>query len=356
MNTETKSHAPCPQPTTGRMKAILQAKYGSIEEVLRLGETDIPATGDDEVLVRVRAASLHADVWHVVTGRPYILRLMGGGFSKPNNPVPGTDVAGYVERVGKNVTTFRPGDQVFGETIKGNQWTNGGAFAEYVSVSQSALALKPKEVSFEQAAAVPTSGLIALMNLQGQRKIQPGQRILINGAGGGVGSIAVQIAKAAGATVTGVDGPMKQEMLRALGADQVIDYTRQDFTRLGECYDLIFDVASNLSLSDCKRALKPRGIYVLIGHDHFGKASGRVFGSIPRFLKLLAISPFVDHLPGEMTFEPPAKADSLAILQELLATGKLTPVVDRTFPLSEVPQALSYLQAGEACGRIVITP
>jgi len=339
---------------TGKMKAIIQDRYGPPDEVLRLGEIIIPATGDDEVLVRVRAASVHPDVWHVVTGRPYILRLMGGGFSKPKNPVPGTDVAGLVESVGKNVTAFRPGDEVFGESIKFMQWANGGAFAEYVSISQGALALKPKGVSFEQAAAVPTSGLIALLNLQGRRKIQPGQKVLVNGAAGGVGSIMVQLAKAAGANVTGVDSTRKQEMIRSLGADQAIDYTKQDFIQLGERYDLIVDVASNLSLSDCKRALTPKGIYVLIGHDHYGAASGCLLGSIPRFLKLMVISPFVDHLSGEMPSAPPPKKDSMAILRDLLDTGKLTPVIGKTFPLSEAAKALRCLQSGEACGKIVI--
>ena len=208
-----------PKNLPGMMKAIVQDKYGPPGDVLRLREIVRPTIGDDEVLVRVRAASVHADVWHAVTGRPYVLRLMGGGFSKPKIPVPGTDLAGHVESVGKNVTQFRPGDEVFGESIKGIQWANGGAFAEYVSVSQDALALKPQGVSFEQAAAVPTSGLIALSNLQGRRKIQPGQRVLINGAGGGVGSIVVQLAKANGAQVTGVDCAAKLEMVRALGAD-----------------------------------------------------------------------------------------------------------------------------------------
>ena len=337
------------------MKAIIQDKYGSPDDVLQLREIDKPVVGDDEVLVRVRAASVHPDVWHVVTGRPYVLRLMGAGLLRPKNPVPGTDVAGHVESVGKNVTQFRPGDEVFGETLNGFQWANGGAFAEYVSVPQDALALKPKGISFEQAAAVSTSGLIALNNLQYPRKIQPGQSVLINGAGGGVGSIAVQLAKAYGARVTGVDSTKKLEMVRALGADHVIDYTKEDFTQLGERYDLIFDVASNLSLTDCKRALTPKGIYVLIGHDHYGDAGGRVFGSLPRFFKLFALSPFVSYLP-EMSFSVPNKKDTMPVLKELLEAGKLTPIVDRVYPLSEVPEAIRYLQKGDARGKIVITP
>lgn len=337
------------------MKAIIQSKYGSPGDVLQLRDVDKPVAGDGEVLVRVRAASVHPDVWHVVTGRPYVLRLMGAGLFKPTNPVPGTDVAGHVESVGENVTQFRPGDEVFGESIKGLQWANGGAFAEYASVSQDALALKPQGISFEQAAAVPTSGLIVLLNLQNQRKIRPGQSLLINGAAGGVGSIAVQLAKAYGARVTGVDDTKKLEMVRALGADRVIDYTQEDFTRLGERYDLIFDVASNLSLSDCKRALTPKGIYVLIGHDHFGAVGRRVFGSLPQFFKLAILSLFVSHLPGQFV-SAPRKKDSMAVLKELLEAGKLTPIVDRTFPLSAAPEALTYLQSGNARGKIIITP
>lgn len=341
--------------SSGTMKAVIQEKYGPPDEVLQLREIARPVAGDDEVLVRVRAASVHADVWHVVTGRPYVLRLMGAGLLKPKNPVPGTDLAGVVESVGRNVTRFRPGDEVFGESIKSIQWANGGAFAEYAAAPQDALAHKPKSVSFEQAAAVPTSGLIALNNLQSPRSIQPGQRVLINGAGGGVGSIAVQLAKASGAQVTGVDHPLKLEMIRALGADHVIDHTRQDFTQLGERYDLILDVASTLSFTDCQRVLTPKGIYVIIGHDHYGNAGGRLLGSLPHFFKLLALSPFVSQLP-KMTFSVPSRKDTMPVLQELLASGKLTPVIDRVYPLGEVTQALRHLQSGEARGKIILTP
>jgi len=337
------------------MKAIVQDKYGSPDDVLQLREIAKPVVGDDEVLVRVRAASVHPDVWHVVTGRPYVLRLMGAGLLKPKNPVPGTDVAGEVESVGKDVTRFRPGDEVFGETHRGLQWRNGGAFAEYASVPQDVLALKPVGLTFEQAAAVPTSGFIALHNLQSGGQIQPGQNVLINGAGGGVGAIAVQLAKAYRARVTGVDSTGKMEMVRSLGADHVIDYTREDFTQRGERYDLILDVASNLSLSACKRALMPTGIYVLIGHDHFGDAAGRIFGSLPRVLKLVALSPFVSQLP-DLSFPIPSKKDVMAVLEEFLEAGNLTPVIDRTYSLDEVPEAMLYLQGGRARGKIIITP
>jgi len=337
------------------MKAVVQDKYGSPDDVLQLREIDKPVVGDDEVLVRVRAASVHPDVWHVVTGRPYVLRLMGAGLLKPKNPVPGTDVAGHVDTVGKDVTHFGPGDEVFGESHRGLQWRNGGAFAEYVSVPQDALALKPNGITFEQAAAVPTSGFIALHNLLNERRIQPGQSVLVNGAGGGVGTIAIQLAKAYGARVTGVDSTEKMEMVRSLGADHVIDYTQEDFTQYSERYDLILDVASNLSLSACKRALMPTGIYVLIGHDHFGYAGGRWLGSLPRFFKLIVMSPFVSQLP-DLNFSMPSKKDIMAVLKELLEAGKLTPVIDRTYPLSEVPEAMRYLQEGRARGKIIITP
>lgn len=337
------------------MKAIVQDRYGSPDDVLQLQEIDKPVVGDDEVLVRVRATSVHPDVWHVVTGQPYVLRLMGAGLIKPKNCVPGTDVAGHVEWVGKNVTRFRPGDDVFGESIKGQQWENGGAFAEYVAVAEEALVLKPGSISFEQAAAVTTSGLIALNNLQGQSRIQPGQSVLINGAGGGVGAIAVQLAKAFGARVTGVDHTNKLEMIRALGADHVMDYTKEDFTQLGERYDLVFDVASNLSLAACKRVLAVKGVYVLIGHDHYGAVGGRVLGSLPRFFKLLALSPFVSHLP-KMNFSVPRRQDTMVVLRDLLEAGKLTPVIDRAYPLNEAREAMRYLQAGQARGKIVITP
>ena len=337
------------------MKAIVQDKYGSPDDVLQLRDINKPVVGDDEVLVRVRAASVHPDVWHVVTGRPYVLRLMGAGVLKPKNPVPGTDMAGLVESVGKDVTRFGLGDEVFGETHTELQWRNGGAFAEYVSVPQEALALKPNCITFEQASAVPTSGFIALHNLQSGGQIQPGQSVLINGAGGGVGTIAVQLAKAYGARVTGVDSTAKVEMVRSLGADDVIDYTQEDFTQRGERYDLIFDVASNLSLSGCKRALTPTGIYVLIGHDHFGDAAGRIFGSLPRVLKLVALSPFVSHLP-DLRYSMPSKKDVMAVLREFIEAGKITPVVDRTYPLNEVPEAMRYLQEGRARGKIIITP
>jgi NADPH:quinone reductase-like Zn-dependent oxidoreductase len=336
------------------MKAIVQDKYGSPDGVLKLKDIDKPVVKDDEVLVRVHAASVHPDVWHVLRGLPYVLRLMGAGLLKPKNSVPGTDVAGRVESVSKNLTHFQPGDEVFGETIKGYQWTNGGAYAEYVSVPENSLALKPANITFEQAAAVPTSGLIALQNLPNEGRLQPGQSVLVNGAGGGVGALAVQIAKAYGAEVTGVDNPEKLDLVRSLGADHVIDYTQEDFTQSGERYDLIFDIPGNHPFSDCRRVLTPDGKYVLIGHDRFGQGAGRWFGSLPRVLKLVALSPFVSQLPTP-NFSMPDKKNQMVVLKELLEAGKITPVIDRTYTLSEVPEAIRYLEEGHARGKVVIT-
>jgi len=335
------------------MKAIVQDGYGPPDS-LELREIDTPVPKDGEVLVRVHAASVHPDVWHVVTGVPYVLRIMGAGLRRPKNPVPGTDVSGRVESVGGDVTRFAPGDEVFGETVKGYSWANGGAYAELVAVPEDSLALKPPTLTFEQAAAVPTSGIIALNGLRREGRLQRGHSVLVNGAGGGVGSFAVQIAKAYGAEVTGVDTTRKLDMLRSIGADHVVDHTTEDFTRSGERYDLILDVPGNRSFSELRRVLAPTGRYVLIGHDHFGAFGRRVLGSLPRALKLAAMSPFVSQLPG-LTFSMPPKKELLATLKGFIEAGQLTPVIDRTYPLSEVADAIRYLAEGHARGRVVIT-
>jgi NADPH:quinone reductase-like Zn-dependent oxidoreductase len=336
------------------MKAIVQDEYGSID-VLKLADIERPAVKDDQVLVRVHAASVHPDVWHVVRGLPYALRVMGAGLRRPKNRVPGTDLAGDVESVGKNVTRFHPGDEVFGETVSGYQWSNGGAYAEYASIPESALALKPARITFEEAASVPTSGLIAYSNLfRNKGQLQPGKKVLVNGAGGGVGTVALQLAKSYGADVTGVDSTEKLEFVRSLGADHVIDYTQADFTRSGERYDLIVDVPGNHSFAECRRVLAPDGSYVLIGHDHFGQAGHRWLGSLPRFLKLVAMSPFVRQLP-DLNFKMPDKTESMALLKDLIEAGKITPVVDRAFPLGEVREAVRYLETGQAKGKVVLT-
>lgn len=336
------------------MKAVVQDRYGP-PEVLEVREVAMPAIADDEVLVRVRAASVHPDVWHVVRGVPYLLRVMGADLRRPREPVPGTDVAGHVEAVGARVTRFQPGDEVFGETVKGHQWRNGGAYAEYVAVPADQLAMKPADVTFEQAASVPTSGIIALRNVRDEGRVQPGDKVLVNGAGGGVGLLAVQLAAAYGAEVTGVDAPDKLELIRSVGADHVIDYTTGDFTRRDERYDLIVDIPGNHPFAECRRVLAPGGRYVLIGHDRFGGDGGRWLGRGMRtLLPLMAMSPFVPELPTPTT-KMATKQECLAALRELLEAGAITPVVGRTFPLHQVPEAIRCLERGDTRGKIVIT-
>ena len=337
------------------MKAIVQSHYGEPRDVLSLAEIDAPVAGPGEVLVRIRATSVHADVWHAVSARPILVRLMGAGLFTPKDPVPGTDLAGVVEAVGADVTRFQVGDEVFGETQLKMQWRNGGTFAEYAVAAEAALAVKPAGVSFEQATAVPTAGYIALLNLRGGSEVQPGQHVLVNGAAGGVGFIALQVAKARGATVTAVDEGRKLDLLRGLGADRVVDYREEDFTRGPERYDLIFDVASTLSRAEWKRALKPEGVYVLIGHDHYGAAGGRLLGSLPRFFWLQLRGLFDRQIPRPSGSTPP-KSEVMAELRELLEAGALTPVIDRTFPLEQTLDAMRYLQEGGGIGKIVITP
>jgi NADPH:quinone reductase-like Zn-dependent oxidoreductase len=334
------------------MKAIVQNHYGSAE-VLELREIDRPNVGDDEMLVRVRAASVHADVWHVMTGRPYVLRIMGAGLRAPKNLVPGTDLAGQVVSAGTKVTRFRPGDEVFGQSLVANLWRHGGAFAEYAAVPEARFERKPAGLTFEQAAAVPTSGSLAVQGVRDEGRVQPGQSVLINGAGGAVGTFAVQLAKAYGAVVTGVDAPAKLDMLQAIGADRVVDYTQEDFTRSGERYDVILDIAGNHPWPDIRRALTPGGTFVLIGHDQYGAAGHRWFGSLGRFFKLMVMSPFVGHIHPFRGAKDPG--DRLVVMKELIEAGKITPVIDRTFPLSEAPEAIRYLESGRARGKVVIT-
>jgi NADPH:quinone reductase-like Zn-dependent oxidoreductase len=336
------------------VRAIVQERYGS-PDALVVRDVPRPVVRDDEVLVRVRAASVHADVWHTVLGVPYVLRIMGGGLRRPKEPVPGIDVAGVVEAVGARAGRFRVGDEVFGETVKGMQWRNGGAYAEYVAAPEEALARKPSNLSFDEAAAVPTSALIALSGLRDQARLQPGQSVLVNGAGGGLGIFAVQLARALGASsVTAVDHTAKLDLLRSLGADRVIDYAAEDFTQGADRYDVILDIPGNHPFSSIRRALTPSGTYVLIGHDAYGAEGRRVFGSIPRFLKLVVRTPFTPQLP-RLDFSPMDKAAAMTLLAELIEAGKLRPVIDRTFPLEQVPAAIRYLASGEATGKIVIT-
>ena len=334
------------------MKAIVQERYGQADS-LKLGEIDRPILKDDEVLVRVRASSVHADIWHAMRGVPYVLRIMGSGLRRPKHRVPGTDLAGHVESIGAKVTRFGPGEEVFGQSLRANLWRNGGALAEYAAVPEAMLELKPARLTFEHAAAVPTSGSLAVQHVRDEGRTQLGETVLINGAGGAVGTFAVQLAKAYGANVTGVDSPEKLDVLRSVGADQVLDYTQEDFTRREERYDFILDIAGNHPWLECRRALTPGGTYVLSGFDQYGRSGHRWFGSLGRFAKLIVISPFVSELhPFRGTKDP---GDRLVLLKELIEAGKVTPVIDRTFPLSEVPDAIRYLETGQARGKVVIT-
>jgi NADPH:quinone reductase-like Zn-dependent oxidoreductase len=322
------------------MKAIVQDKYGS-PDVLELEDIDKPEIGDDEVLVRVLAASAHIGDWHFMTGLPYLFRIAGSGLRAPRSRVRGTDVAGRVEAIGKDVTRFQAGDEVFGIC--------DGAFAEYATARPDKVALKPANLTFEQAASVPTSGCTALQAVRNKGKVVPGQRVLIIGAAGGVGSFAVQIAKAFGAHVTGVCSTTKVDLVRSIGADDVIDYTRDDFAGTGERYGVVLDIAGNRSVSHLRRALDPRGTLVIVG----GEGGGRWFGGIDRQLRASMLSPFVDQKLG--TFVAKANGEDLVVLKELIEAGKVTPVIDKTYPLNEVPEAIRHLEEGHARGKVVIT-
>jgi NADPH:quinone reductase-like Zn-dependent oxidoreductase len=323
------------------MKAIVQDMYGS-PDVLRLEDVATPEIGDDDVLVQVRAAGVDAGVWHLMAGRPYLLRLFGVGLRAPKVRVRGRDVAGTVAAVGRNVSRFRPGDEVFGTSLE-------GSYAEYTRARQDRLEPKPASLDFEQAAAVPVSACAALHGLRDAGRLQPGQSVLILGAGGGVGTFAVQLAKAFGATVTGVCSTAKADLVRSIGADEVIDYTREDFAGGGNRYDLILDIAGNNRLSRLRRALAPGGTLVIAG----GEGGGRVLGGIDRQLRASLLSPFIrQKLRMLMSAERP---DDLRDLRELIEAGQLTPVIDRTYPLVEAPDAIRRLRAGQARGKLVVT-
>jgi NADPH:quinone reductase-like Zn-dependent oxidoreductase len=322
------------------VKAIVQDTYGS-PDVLQLGEVDTPAIGDDEVLVRVHAAGVDQGVWHLMAGLPYLMRIAGFGLRAPKNPIRGYDIAGRVEAVGENVTRFHPGDEVFG--------TCRGAFAEYASAEADRLAPKPANLTFEQAAAVPISGYAALQAVRDQGQVRARQRVLIIGAGGGVGTFAVQLAKTFGAEVTGVCSTTKMELVRSIGADRVIDYTREDFADGRNRYDVILDIAGNRSLSHLRRALASQGTLVIVG----GEGGGKWLGGIDRQLRAHVLSLFVRQKLG--TWVSRERKEDLETLRELLEAGKVAPVVDRTFPLSELPEAIRYLREGRAHGKVVIT-
>jgi NADPH:quinone reductase-like Zn-dependent oxidoreductase len=334
------------------MRAVVQERYGS-PDVLELRDVDRPVVRDDQMLVRVRAASVHADVWHVMRGEPYVLRIMGAGLRAPKDRVPGTDLAGVVEVVGRNVTRFQPGDEVFGQSLVANLWRNGGAFAEYTAVSEARFERKPPGLTFEEAAAVPTSGSLALQAVRDEGRVQAGQEVLINGAGGAVGTFAVELAKAYGARVTGVDAAGKLDTIRSIGADRVVDYAQEDFTGSGDRYDAILDIVGNHRWRDLRRALTPRGTYVLIGHDQYGATGHRWFGSLGHFAKLMVMAPFVRQLHPFRAVKDPG--DRLVVLKELIEAGSVTPVIDKTFTLSQVPEAIRYLESGRARGKLVVT-
>jgi NADPH:quinone reductase-like Zn-dependent oxidoreductase len=321
------------------MKAIVRDAYGPAD-VLRLAEIDAPVAREGEVSVRVVAAGVDQGVWHVMVGMPYAMRLAGFGIRAPKNPLLGYDLAGRVEAVGSNAGSFRPGDEVFG--------TCRGSFAEFAVTGADRLATKPEEVSFEQAAATPTSGVTALQAVRDHGKVKAGQHVLVIGASGGVGTFAVQIAKADGAQVTGVCSAAKSDLVRSIGADHVIDYSKEDFADSASRYDVILDTVGRRSLSDLRRALTPRGTLVIVGGEHAGNWLG-----MRNQLRAAAVSPFVGQKLG--FFITKQRSEDLEELRKLLESGAIKPVVDRSFPLDEVPEAIRYLRDGRARGKIVVT-
>jgi NADPH:quinone reductase-like Zn-dependent oxidoreductase len=328
---------------TDTVKAIVQDRYGP-PEAMELREIDAPAIEDDAVLVRVHAASVNPADWHVMRGDPYIARL-SFGLGKPKDSVLGCDLAGEVEAVGNSVIAFRPGDQVFGSSFM----RGFGGFAERASVGGDLLALKPANLTFEQAAAVPVAAVTALQALRDHGKVESGHKALIIGASGGVGTFAVQLAKHFGAEVAGVCSTRNVDLVRSLGADHVIDYTQKDFTQGEERYDLILQLAGTRSPSDCRRSLTPEGTLVLSS----GESSGRWLGPIGRVIKASLLAPFVSQRLLSFTVNP--NGEDLRLVKELIEAGEVTPVIDRTYSLSEVPEAIGYLEEGHARGKVVIT-
>lgn len=323
------------------MKAIAYHRYGS-PDVLKCEEIEKPAVGDDEVLLKVRAASVNPVDWHLMEGKPFLVRLSGLGLLKPKDTRLGRDVAGQVEGVGKNITQFKPGDAVFGACP--------GAFAEYACASESRLAMKPDSVTFEQAASVAIAALTALQGLRDKGQIQPGQKVLINGAAGGVGTFAVQIAKSFCAEVTGVCSTRNVDMVRSIGADRVIDYTQQDFTKSGQRWDLIFDLVANHSLSVLRRVLYPKGRYVGAGIGPGGSVIGF-------FARAALIAPVLSRFVSQKFFIFITKItkEDLTVMRDLMEAGKVTPAIEKRYRLSEVPEAIRYLATGHAQAKLVIT-
>jgi NADPH:quinone reductase-like Zn-dependent oxidoreductase len=324
------------------MKAIVQDEYGS-PDVLELRDVEKPEIGEDEVLVRVHAAGVDRGVWHLMTGLPYFLRLIipDLGLRAPKTRIRGSDVAGVVEAVGKEVARFQPGDEVFG--------IGKGSYAEHVRALEDKLAPKPANLTFEQAAVVPISGLTALQALRDQGKVQWGQKVLIIGAAGGVGTFAVQIAKSFGAKVTGVCSTTKVDLVRSIGADHVIDYTHEDFAEGERLYDVILDTGGHSSLSRLRRALAPKGTLVIVGAE----TDGRWFGGFDRSIRAMLLSRFVRQ--ELIAFVNSENHEDMIVLQGMIEAGQVTPIMDRTFPLSEAPKAIHYLEEGHARGKVAIT-
>lgn len=319
------------------MKAIVRYQYGS-PDVLKLEEVEKPTPNDDEVLVKIHAVSINGSDREGLMGKPLYARI--GGLRKPGYPILGSDIAGRVEQAGKNITQFKPGDEVFGE-IPGYH----GGFAEYACVPEKTLVRKPASLTFEEAAAIPQGAMLALHGIREKGQVQPGQQVLINGAGGSAGSFAVQLAKLHGAEVTGVDNAFKQDFLRSLGADHVIDHTRQDFTKTGKQYDLILDLIAHRSVFAYRRALKPGGTYFFVG------------GSLGTLFQILFLGPWIKRSTGKnirILMVPQDNKDLMAIM-ELFEAGKIVPVIDRRYSLREVPEALRYVAEGRARGKVVIT-
>lgn len=319
------------------MKAIVYRQYG-LPDVLKLEEVEKPTPKDDEVLIKLHAVSLNRSDWECLIGKPLYARI--GGLFKPRHQILGSDVAGRVEMAGKDHQSFKPGDEVFGDIL-----AHMGGFAEYVCVCGTAMALKPAGLAFEQAAAIPQAAVIALQGIRDKGQVQPGQKVLINGAGGGAGTFAVQLAKSYGAEVTGVDNAGKVDFLRSLGADHVIDYAREDFTRNGQQYDLILDLVAHRSVFAYQRALKPNGSYFAVG------------GSVATFFQILLLGPWIKRATGkriQLLVVRPNRKD-LVFMAELCASGKIVPVIDRRYPLREVPDALRYLGEGRSKGKVIIT-
>ena len=319
------------------MKAFVYTKYGP-PEVLQLKEVAKPTPKDDEVLIKVRAVSVNRSDWEGLRGKPLYARI--GGLLRPRQQVLGSDIAGRVEMAGRNIRRFQPGDEVFGDILP-----RLGGFAEYVCARESALALKPASMTFEEAAAIPQAAVIALQGIRDKAQVQPGQKVLINGAGGGAGTFAVQLAKLYGAEVTGVDNTGKLDFMRSLGADHVVDYTREDFTKNGKQYDLILDIVAHSSVFAYRRALRSNGSYFLAG------------GSVATILQVLLLGPWISIIESKkmrvLAVRP--NTEDVDFMKELIEAGKVTPAIDKTYPLSEVPKAIGFVGEGHARGKVVVS-